>query len=226
MNAAETPLVYVDRLQQRHLAQNCYVVRDRNRHAVIVDPGGEAATIIDHVRRHDLKAHAILNTHAHHDHIGAVDEVREALGTPFHLHSRDVILLKAAAAHHVVFHRRRGFKPPDVDRYLEETPILQVGDAHIAVVETPGHTPGGVCFMTGDCVLTGDTLLPGRIGRIDLPGGDVRLLRESLKRLSELPPATRVFPGHGDVSTIGDELRTNVPLLEALEAERTLRHDD
>jgi glyoxylase-like metal-dependent hydrolase (beta-lactamase superfamily II) len=218
MNAAETLLVYVDRLQQRRLAQNCYVVRDRNRHAVIVDPGGEAATIIDHVRRHDLKAHAILNTHAHHDHIGAVDEVREALGTPFHLHSRDVILLKAAAAYHVVFHRRRGFRPPDVDRYLEETPTLRMGDLHIAVLETPGHSPGGVCFATADCVLTGDTLLPGRVGRVDLPGGDAGLLRASLRRLSELPLATRVFPGHGDSSTIGDQLRTNAAFREALEA--------
>ena len=178
---------------------NCSILSDGGR-AWIVDPGQEAGRIADLLARKGLVPAAILLTHAHFDHIGAVPGLLAAFpGLPVFVGERDVPMM-----------------PPDyppVKRPAnlraipasEHAATLEGLDAEI--VETPGHTPGGVCYyFPGErLLLSGDTLFAGSVGRTDLPGGDMPTLVASLKRLAALPDDTLVIPGHGPHTTIGAE---------------------
>ncbi|GGM98431.1 MBL fold hydrolase [Thermus composti] len=182
---------------------------------VLIDPGDEPEKLFRLFRETGLTPKAILLTHAHFDHVGAVAPLVEALDLPVYLHPLDLPLYQGAD----LAARAWGFaipKPPLPVEPLEEGMTL----FGFQVLHLPGHSPGHVAFYDpeGGQVFSGDLLFRGSIGRYDLPGADPKALFASLKRLLSLPPNTRVHPGHGPGTTLGLEARTN-PFLTGLEWE-------
>ena len=198
--------------------ENCYVVHDAEGDAVVIDPGGEAEAIIGYIQNNKLKAQSILNTHGHYDHVAAVKELQTRLEVPFYLHSKDLRLLKSANLYRKLFDVYEPIAVPEVDRFTDQvgSPI-HLGGLSVEVIASPGHTKGSVCFLIEDNLFSGDTLFRGAIGRVDLPGGDRSDLDGSLRILGQLPPATKVYPGHGEPTAIQQELRTNVESTQAVE---------
>lgn len=212
-------MMCVEQITTGKRASNCYVIHRGNREAVIIDPGGEGETIIRYIERAALQVMAILNTHAHHDHIGAAAMLKDKYGVPFYLDSREVKLMTYANLYRKLFDGEGPIPLPNVDYYIDNVELpVRVGEFSIEILFTPGHTQGGVSFLIEDYVFTGDTLFRGRIGRVDELWGDKSGLRNSLGNLAVLPPATKICPGHGRMSTMMDEMRTNGALLEAINA--------
>ncbi len=192
------------------LEVNCYLVwADGAESALVIDPGAEPAKIEAALARLGLKPAAVLLTHGHVDHIGAVGALASKHGIPVWVHPDEMKLYRSPA----------NALPPwipavqDLPEPAKEIPA--VPGLAFSVLETPGHTRGGVCYYFADsaAVFTGDTLFAGSIGRTDLPGGDAATLQRSIRKLLELPPDTAVFPGHGEPTTIGDEAACN-PFIE------------
>lgn len=195
----------VRRIVTGPLAENCYVVWCAERDAVVVDPGGEAASILECIDRHGLRLRAVLGTHAHYDHIGAVATIAERHGVVFHLHSADRQLLRRANFYGRFFSGQEAIRIPTVGVELAGGDELRLGALTVVVVHTPGHSPGSVCFEIGDELFTGDTLLDGRLGRTDLPGGDRDALDASVAMLAaRYGPRTILRPGHGEAAPFGE----------------------
>ena len=189
---------------------NCYVLADgAGGPAAVVDPGDEAGRILALLRDRGLTVSHILLTHGHLDHIGAVRAVKEATGAAVCIHPLDAPMLEDPSRN-LSAGSGRPVTAPEPDRLLEDGEELQVGSLRLRVLHTPGHTPGGVCFLLDDRVLSGDTLFAGTIGRSDFPGGDMEQLLESIRtKLLPLPDHLLVCPGHGDATTIGEEKQGN-----------------
>jgi glyoxylase-like metal-dependent hydrolase (beta-lactamase superfamily II) len=187
--------------------ENCYVVAGPGGDAIVIDPGGELAQIQAHVVERDLRVHAVLNTHAHYDHLGAVVPVVEQYGAPFHLHPADEDLLRRANFYRRLFLGEESIRIPSVDRELADGEQLSFGSLEVGVVHTPGHTPGSVCFECDGELFTGDTVMAKHLGRTDLPGGDRDLLMASVALIAErYPEGTRLSPGHGEAAELGEVL--------------------
>ena len=192
------------------LQVNCYILGDEATHqGIIIDPGDDAREIIDAIKRHQLEIVAIVNTHAHFDHVGALTAVREFTNAPFMLHAAEAPLLASAKLSAAMF----GLSvetPKPADRLLSEGDQVVAGSIALKVLHTPGHTPGGICLLDGMLVFTGDTLFQSSIGRTDLPGGAYGTLMASIRdKLLPLPDNTIVHAGHGDATTIGAEKQFN-----------------
>lgn len=179
--------------------QNCYIVTGDNGEALIIDPGSDLDGVVNKVEGLGVKPVAILNTHAHYDHIGAVAGLRKSYHIPFYLHPDDETLLKRANVYKLFFESKANLDIPLFDKAypIESGAICNIDSFSVAAIHTPGHTAGSVCLLLGSILFSGDTLLPNGPGRSDLPGGDANLLEDSLKRLRRLPSETIVFPGHG-----------------------------
>jgi hydroxyacylglutathione hydrolase len=194
---------------------NCTVIAcGDTKHAVIIDPGGEVARIAEIIAHYDLAVQAIIHTHAHLDHIYCTRDVKDAHGGEVCLHRDDGALYEAFAMQAAMFGWRVRPSTP-VERWIAHGDTITMGKRTLDVIHTPGHTPGSVCFALDDpdvgrVLFAGDTLFRGSIGRSDLPGGDGRQLRASIKeRLYTRDLDTLVIPGHGQATTLGHEARSN-----------------
>jgi glyoxylase-like metal-dependent hydrolase (beta-lactamase superfamily II) len=191
------------------LVSNCYIVgSEATREGMIIDPADEAENILKSVKELGLEIKLIILTHGHPDHVGALNEVKEATGAGVAIHTDDAEILKQ---HSLGFLFGLVYPaPPPPDRLLNDGDSIDIGDLHFTVLHTPGHTPGGICLLGHGVLFSGDTLFNYGIGRYDLPGGDYRQLMDSLHtRLMVLPDDTIVHPGHGAGTTIGAERQGN-----------------
>ena len=184
------------------LETNCYVVTNENTlECVVIDPGDEANTILDYMESNHLHCRAILLTHGHFDHVGAVDTVAEETGARIYMNERDD--MRRSDDSHM-----RYSLPPDGKSY-DDGDVVEEAGLSFRVMATPGHTPGGVTLICEDALFTGDTLFKGSCGRTDLPGGDMDMELASLRRICELPGDYEVYPGHMDMSTLEREREFN-----------------
>lgn len=189
---------------------NCYILWDeKDREAIIVDPGEEGERIIEIIRKDSLKIKSIVNTHTHIDHIGANDFLGEKTGAPLLVHSADVSLLQNAELNlSALSGKDRSFSLPA--RVLEEGDEIRVGNFSLRVLHTPGHTPGSICLYGDNKLFSGDTLFAGGIGRTDLAGGNSKELQKSIKeKILTLPDEVVVYPGHGPSTVVDKERRCN-----------------
>jgi hydroxyacylglutathione hydrolase len=198
------------------VAENCFLFRqDGAKEALIVDPGEEAPKLLGAIDELGLELQAILLTHTHFDHIGAVAPVAKATGAPVYCPKLEVPVLQDIMS----FVPWEGFGPFeswDPEETVEGGEQLQLAGFEIDVVFTPGHSPGHVTYAVEDALFSGDVLFEGSVGRTDLPGGDWAVLSRSIESLLDrYPDEQRVFPGHMGLTTLGRERATN-PFLREL----------
>ncbi len=176
------------------LMVNCYIVGCKEtKKAVVIDPGGDVPRIVTGLVDRGLVLAYILNTHGHWDHTGGVEEIKKITRAPWLIHAADA-----------------GGGNGKPDGFLEEGQTVSFGTYALKVLHTPGHSPGSVCFFSPGVVFTGDTLFAGSIGRTDLPGGNYEGLLDGVrKKLFCMEEDTRVYPGHGPATTIGQEKHHN-----------------
>ena len=193
-------------------AENPYLIAcGSTGQALLIDPGDEAEMLWHEVRDAGLTLSAIVLTHAHLDHVGAVEAIRQQTGVPVYLHPDDDPLLAQVVEQGRIFGLRCDPVAP-ADRPLAHGQQLRCGELELQVLHTPGHSPGSVClYLPAEAVLiAGDTLFHRGVGRTDLPGGDARtLIRSISEQLWPLPDQVQVYPGHGPTTTIGEERRHN-----------------
>lgn len=187
---------------------NCYLVWS-GKEAGVIDPGGPVSAVIGFLKEKELDLKWIVNTHGHVDHIAGNSALKKEFGAPILIHERDRVML-VSATHNLSVFMEASITSPDADRLLKEGDILNLNDEELRVIETPGHTPGGISLYTPGMLFSGDALFLEDIGRTDLPGGDHRQLLKSIReRLLVLPPETIVFPGHEGQTTIEHESKYN-----------------
>ena len=188
------------------LQTNCYLVwADGSKGCAVIDPGYEADRILAAAKELDLTIEAILLTHGHFDHVGAVEELVEKTGCKLWMNQLDWSQPNSPMT---------SFLYPIANCdfcevwFFEDRQELTAGGLTFTVRETPGHTAGSVCFFCGDAIFSGDTLFAGGCGRTDL-GGDWNAIQTSLRMLRDLPGDWRVFPGHGESTTLAAERQFN-----------------
>lgn len=193
------------------MGANCYLYACmESKKAALIDPGADGKRIYRWVLEKGLKVDYILLTHGHVDHIGAVDELRELLGkVAVGIHAGDAGMFTDGKLN-LSSYFGQGLVLQKADFLLQDGQELVIGNQILKVISTPGHSPGGVCFLSSEGLFSGDTLFAGSIGRTDFPGGSSEQLLKGIKeKLLILPEDTRVLPGHGEETTIGEEKRDN-----------------
>ena len=179
--------IRIKKLEVQPFGTNCYlVVCRRTSEGVVIDTPGEARRVLSEVR--DVKVKQIIITHTHLDHLGAFQELRDRLGTPVAVHPSEAGMLPS---------------PPDVT--LEDGDEVRFGSVTLKVLHTPGHTPGGLCLLTGRHLFSGDTLFPGGPGKTRDAAAFEQIVKSITEKLFVLPDDTVVHPGHGGDAVLGEE---------------------
>jgi hydroxyacylglutathione hydrolase len=196
---------------------NCSVIGDEStREGLVIDPGDDIEEVLTLVRKHNLKVKQIVITHAHIDHVGGAMKLRAATGAAILLNQNDYALLKMLDAQAAWI----GVAPPgkvEIDHSVAQADSIKTGSLSADVIHTPGHTEGSIClyFPAEKKLIAGDTLFAGSIGRTDLPGGSFEKIISSLhEKVLALRDDTVVIPGHGPLTTIGEERESNPFLVE------------
>jgi len=200
-------------------SENTYLIVNENKECWIIDPGmyhpAEKEELINFINERELIPQAIINTHAHLDHIFGVQALIDKYNIPFGVHRLETSVLDSGTKSAAMF----GFDFPDVPKptfFIKEGTPFTLGNDAVAIFHTPGHSPGSISFYyaPGNWVLSGDVLFEGSIGRTDLPGGNFETLINSIRtHLLTLPGETTVYPGHGPSTTISEE-RSHNPFLK------------
>lgn len=194
------------------LGTNCYIVWDRaTRKAAVIDPGGDPELISQQISSHELSVKWVMLTHGHPDHYFCAGSIARDHNARIGMHEADLARLRddglEIAAMFYDVSEYVDFTPTDL---LEDGELVALGESELRVLHTPGHSQGGICFVTDVGVFCGDTIFAGSIGRTDFPGGDYGQIIESIrKKLLVLDDCTRLYPGHGTSTTVGDEKRDN-----------------
>ncbi len=198
----------VARLALGPLQTNCYlVICPETRAALVIDPADEANRILKAAEKRGARIEQLLVTHAHSDHLAALPDLRQATGARVLLHRLDAEMIRQHARFYGLSGAPLSQLLPDVE--LEGGETLSIGRLAGTILHTPGHTPGGITLQVADLLFTGDTLFSQGVGRVDLPGGNLDKLLESIQMLFTLPEECTVYPGHGPSSTIGTEKQDN-----------------
>ena len=191
---------------------NCSVIGDEvSREAMVIDPGDDIEDVLAIIRKHNLTVKQIVITHAHIDHVGGAAKLRTVTGAPILLNQNDYDLLKMLDVQAAWI----GMASPgkvDIDQSVAQADTLKAGSLTANVIHTPGHTEGSIClyFPAQQKLIAGDTLFAGSIGRTDLPGGSFdKIIRSIHEKVLALPDDTVVVPGHGPLTTIGEERESN-----------------
>lgn len=190
------------------LGTNCYVV-SKNQEALVVDPSGDADQLMDYIANNNLNVKAILLTHAHFDHIGAVDELRKYCDCEVYVHELEADWLTDPELNRSIYLPQQ-VKVKPAEHHIKPGK-MELGSFVFDVIHTPGHSPGSVSFVFEESkfVISGDVLFHQGIGRTDLPGGNYQQLEASILRLYQLNDAFTVYPGHGPETTISYEKQNN-----------------
>ena len=191
--------LYFRQIPVGYMGNFVYLIGDKKKkECAMVDPAWDVDAVLKEAAKDGMKVVAGILTHTHFDHCNGVEELIQKTGVKVYVHENEAKYLKEIKEHLV--ETKENFK-------------LAVGELELTFLHTPGHTEGAQCILAGDKLITGDTLFVGACGRCDLPGGDEKKMKQSLKRLADLDGSLLVFPGHAygeeDSSTIGNERRTN-----------------
>jgi len=192
------------------LASNCYIIWDKkSNEGAVIDPGYDAEKIIKIIDEYKIKVKSILLTHGHFDHIGGLAKLKFNTKADIFAHKDDLFFIQ----HGKESANRWGFnidQPPKPDVFLKDGDIIKIGNIKLNVIHTPGHSPGGLCYLYDGIIFVGDTLFQGSIGRTDFKDGSIVDLTNSIRnRLYSLPDDTKVYTGHGPETTIGFEKKYN-----------------
>ncbi len=189
---------------------NCYIVScGQTGEAIVVDAGAEAERIMEYIDGQDLQLKYLINTHAHVDPVGAVAKIQQKKNVPFYLHEKEKEIL-AAAPGLAKAHGQPFGDPPEIDEFIDAKRTYAFGEITFRILETPGHSPGSVCFVFDEDVFVGDTIFRGGIAPTNIPWASEEVLLDSIKtRLFALDEDMVAHTGHGAVTTIGLEKRSN-----------------
>ena len=194
------------------LMANCIIAGDKKtKEGIVIDPGGSPSKIIKYIKHSGLKIIYIVNTHSHFDHVEANEEIKAFTGADILIHEKEAAMLTNLTPMGRMFGMEVKNSPP-ADKTLQDKDKIAVGNLIFEVIHTPGHSPGGICLYekNNSILISGDALFAQGIGRTDLPGGSYKNLIDSIKtKLFKLPKETKVYPGHGPETTIGNEIKYN-----------------
>ncbi|MDR2192054.1 MAG: MBL fold metallo-hydrolase [Endomicrobium sp.] len=210
-------MVKVKKIISGVLAVNCYLIYDsETKKALVADPGEDGGKIISEIEKENLLPEMLVNTHGHFDHILSDEQIRNKYNIPLAVHKGDAAMITDPSQNgsYAFFEREFSIKEPDIT--LSDNQTVELSFTKFKVMHTPGHTEGGICLLFDGFALTGDTLFAGTIGRTDFPNSDHKKMLDSLEKLKKLNPKTVVYPGHGSITTIANELRHN-PFLKSKE---------
>lgn len=206
-------MITIDKLTLGYFQSNCYIIwNDPFPECVIIDPGEETKRIVAVLGIHKLKPVAILLTHGHIDHCAGVKDLVDEYKIPFFMHKEEVPIYLSVPDQGMWF----GIfypKPPEPKHFLKDGEEFKVQEMAFKALHLPGHSPGHLCYLLNNMFFTGDLVFNYSIGRTDLPGGSPEKIKESLFKIKSLPPEIKIYPGHGEPSTLGFEFENNPFLL-------------
>lgn len=204
-------MLRIETIQVGQLQTNCYLIADDAGMGAVIDPGDDADRIIAIAKEGNINISKILLTHGHWDHIGGVSVLAAKTGAATYIHKDDAGMVSDPFKNLSAYITKE--QSLEVENHLVDNQIVDVGDLRLKVIHTPGHTPGGICFLTGNNLFGGDLLFQSSVGRTDLPGGNQTELMKSIQdKIMILPDEIIVYPGHGPTTTVGQE-RANNPYL-------------
>ena len=219
-------MLKIAKLTFNPIQENTYILWDESAECIVVDAGNYSARednrLVDYITEQGLKPVMAVNTHGHFDHILGVEHLKRTFDVPFAMSGKDAFLLESAVSSARMFGVSDASFPSAVDIDLDTMEELHFGNTVLKVIPTPGHTPGCVSLYNEEMgiVLTGDTLFRESIGRTDLPGGDYSwIMRSIIDKLIVLGDEVKVYPGHGEETTIGHEALYNPFIVEVINEE-------
>ncbi len=213
--------LYVKVFTFNEFQENTYIVFDETEEAVIIDPGCstnyEFEELFNFINKHRLNPVRLLNTHCHIDHIIGNWKINEVFGLSPEIHKNEEEILKMGKSSALIWGIYHFKESPLPSHYLEDEEEIGFGNSYLKVVYAPGHSPGHVFFYSpeNNFIISGDIIFHMSIGRTDLPGGNYRTLLKSIKeKIMTLPPDVVIYPGHGEITTVGQEALNNPFVLE------------